>query len=550
MSGRCLPEQPDFLPAAKFRAEKTVWTALRRNLRDQDVLLHGVRFVGNDGDWEADLILLLPEGFAVVEVKGGHVWYADGAYHQRTPEGIKIIDLDEQALSEKYLLRRYLTHHPRWQFGTVRMAHFVALPDVVVGPDDDFGPGLPRDRLLDRNDVPQAGALIWGVLNRTLDRRIPGAAAVELAAELLGGRGNAQREVVGLLGVRNEHVERLSAEHAALLDHVALMSRYQVVGGPGSGKTFLAIEQAKRWANQGLRVAFVAYSRGLTTWVERQVSTWSAQLPNRIVVSTFHGLGHDWGAVVADSTRQQEWDQDIPRRMATLAAQLPEEQRFDALIVDEAQDFDELWWPALLAALRDPGLGRLAVFGDATQRVFPRAGADDLGLPPLLLSENIRNTSEIGNLINALRPAAAMRLLGGAGPAVRFVACREDSAITTADDAAVELLDAGWSPADVALLTTGHRHPMQREYVELHGRDEYWDLLWDGSDVFYATVAGFKGLERPAVVLAVNGFVDPGVARDTLLVGISRARDLLVVCADPDVIREVGGKELAKRLGL
>lgn len=65
---------------------------------------------------------------------------------------------------------------------------------------------------------------------------------------------------------------------------------------------------------------------------------------------------------------------------------------------------------------------------------------------------------------------------------------------------------------------------------------------------FYATVPGFKGLERPAIVLAVDGFRDEAIARETLLVGMSRARDQLVVCGDPEEIRKAGGKELLKKL--
>ncbi len=61
---------------------------------------------------------------------------------------------------------------------------------------------------------------------------------------------------------------------------------------------------------------------------------------------------------------------------------------------------------------------------------------------------------------------------------------------------------------------------------------------------------GFKGLERPAVVLAVNGFGKRERAREMLYVGLSRARDLLVVCGDPALIREVGGPAVARRLGL
>jgi hypothetical protein len=36
----------------------------------------------------------------------------------------------------------------------------------------------------------------------------------------------------------------------------------------------------------------------------------------------------------------------------------------------------------------------------------------------------------------------------------------------------------------------------------------------------------------------------------TATVGLSRARDQLVVCGDPDFIREVGGADLARRLNV
>jgi UvrD-like helicase C-terminal domain len=59
-----------------------------------------------------------------------------------------------------------------------------------------------------------------------------------------------------------------------------------------------------------------------------------------------------------------------------------------------------------------------------------------------------------------------------------------------------------------------------------------------------------KGLERRAVVLVVNEESAFERSRERLYVGLSRARDQLVVCGDPDFIREVGGPDLARRLNL
>jgi ATP-dependent exoDNAse (exonuclease V) beta subunit len=50
--------------------------------------------------------------------------------------------------------------------------------------------------------------------------------------------------------------------------------------------------------------------------------------------------------------------------------------------------------------------------------------------------------------------------------------------------------------------------------------------------VFYGHLLGFKGLERRAVVLAVNEASHFDRSRERLYVGLSRARDQLVVCGD------------------
>ena len=127
MPARCLPERPRF----KSRAEKVAFHALASKLRDVDVLLANVRFTGLDGDWEVDLVVGMPDaGFAAIEVKGGHVWRDAGTWWQQTPQGKKAIDLEDQATSGKYLLRRYLKKHAGWTHGELRMIHMVMLPDT------------------------------------------------------------------------------------------------------------------------------------------------------------------------------------------------------------------------------------------------------------------------------------------------------------------------------------------------------------------------------------------------------------------------------------
>ena len=162
-----------------------------------------------------------------------------------------------------------------------------------------------------------------------------------------------------------------------------------------------------------------------------------------------------------------------------------------------------------------------------------------------MLDTNLRNTKQIGRTFTDLAPFR-MRLRGGDGPAVRLVPCAADEALDKADDEVDDLLDH-WRPQDIALLTTGSRHPEQKERQE-RGQGAYWDSFWDEEQVFYGHVLGFKGLERRVVVLALNERQREERSRERLYVGLSRARDQLVVCGDPEYIREVGGDGLLRAL--
>jgi ATP-dependent exoDNAse (exonuclease V) beta subunit len=68
------------------------------------------------------------------------------------------------------------------------------------------------------------------------------------------------------------------------------------------------------------------------------------------------------------------------------------------------------------------------------------------------------------------------------------------------------------------------------------------------------TSSGSRGWSARPSSLAVNGFRDQARARarararEMLYVGLSRARDLLVVCGDLELIRRVGGEAVARRL--
>ena len=541
-------------PRLANRAERRVYQALLEQLQPNDRVIPGQRVTDHLKDHEVDFVVAIEgAGIVCLEVKGGEVWHDGETWWQRGRGHEHKIEPVRQAREACYSLRDFIEKDDRWTQGRLRWDHVVVLPNAEVA--DDFAlPECPRWKVVDRGDLPNlVDKLKYVLVQQELDRPLLTQLGIEQLSTALSGRGLPQRSVVARALANQDAADALTEHQAVILDAIQLLNRVEIRGGAGSGKTFLAVEQARRLSAKGQRVALVCYSHGLASYLERITGNWKRQHQPGYI-GEFHDLGKLWGApegpdeALRNDDTVRFWEHDLPLQMADLAAQLEPGQHFDSIVVDEAQDFADAWWDPLLAALKDDEAGGIYLFSDEGQRVFNRFGSPPVPLVPLILDHNLRNTRQIANAFQPLVDHP-MRFLGGEGPAVRFVACAREDAIAAGDDEVEKLLGEVWRPEDVALLTTGTRHPEQKER-QAGGTAAYWDSFWDAEQVFYDHVLGFKGLERRAVVLVVNEESAFERSRERLYVGLSRARDQLVVCGDPDFIREVGGQDLARRLNL
>lgn len=539
------PESPEFPPG--FEAEQCVWEALRAQLPEDAVLISGQRITGDEVEAELDLLVLWPGvGNAVIEVKGGEVSVRNGQWHQSGRGGAHRLKRSplEQARSGMHALLDYLA--PRLSRGGGRTTFFAALPYTRLPGDWDV-PDAPRDRLFDRTDLDGIAGRLNQVLRRSTQAyRPPDASTVELIVKNLRRTHLSQCNVQDLARELEDSGNQLTREQERTLSLLRWQHRAQITGGAGSGKTHLAMLKARRLTRDGHRTALVCYSRGLARYFELMSRAWPEE-ERPAYIGLFHRLPVEWGAEPGEDDDPDYWEHRLPQRLRELAAARPDGDRFDAIVVDEGQDFGELWWEALVQCLEDPDRGVLFVFTDEHQRIFDRDGHAPIDLNPFPLDDNLRNTATIAR---AFAPLARepQRCRNGEGPAVRFVDVEPGAVLELADDAVVALQDEGWDPGRIALLTTGRRHPVQREIVDTEGFGAYWDGHFAEEDVFYGHVLGFKGLERSAVVLAVNGFQDMVRAQHMVYVGMSRARSLLVVVGPREVVEEAAGPHLMAAL--
>jgi superfamily I DNA and RNA helicase len=194
----------------------------------------------------------------------------------------------------------------------------------------------------------------------------------------------------------------LSREQSAVLDILSRRNRALITGGAGTGKTLIAVEKVRRLAVDGAKTLLVCFNEALAQSLARAL----ANLPNASA-HTFHSLcGHILATVRRECGRDllaevqaehSDWElynQAIPEA-ASRASDLTELQ-FDAIVVDEAQDFRDTYWLPLELLLRGGSQGTLYIFFDSNQQIY---GESLLHLPiteqPYLLSRNCRNAKPI-----------------------------------------------------------------------------------------------------------------------------------------------------------
>ena len=268
----------------------------------------------------------------------GTTWWQKRGGHEHK------IDPVRQARDACYALRDFIESDPRWLYGRLRWDHVVVLPNAEL-PMDFALPECPRWKNFDHTDMPNLAVhlrhlLIRHEINRPLLTQ-DGIAQLQTA---MSGRGLPQRDVVARALANEDAADALTEHQAVILDAIRLLNRVEIRGGAGSGKTFLAMKQARRLAQSGQRVALVCYSHGLASYLERISAAWpDASGLATSASSTPSACSGERPEGPDESVRTDEtvkfWERDLPLQMTDLAAQLEPGHRFDSIVVDEAQDF-------------------------------------------------------------------------------------------------------------------------------------------------------------------------------------------------------------------
>jgi DNA helicase IV len=355
-------------------------------------------------------------------------------------------------------------------------------------------------------------------------------------------------EVVSCLGSRVNHTKErfltLTEEQYNHLDMIANNPNLKVRlrGGAGTGKTLLAVEQARRCALQGKKVLFLCFNKNLAFFIQHGFE--EEGLTENISVWSFHSYA--WNTIKQsqlDETQINWRDNDsllneMPALFEEAFCQVHEKPPCDVLIIDEGQDLDVTPWVNSLDWLVRKGLkgGTWYWFEDSAQDLFghSKSAIDDFSPFNLELTKNCRNTKQIGEYTTRLTGCGEMKYLVDNGDEVKVIYYNSlQHQQQLLEKEITKTLSGKVKPEDIVILShraRGNPKSAIKGIDTLGGKKVVdWQSENPDKNIRFATVQSFKGLESPVIFRIDVEELEKKDKKILNYVSFSRATTLLVV---------------------
>lgn len=503
---------------------------------DDLVVLHSVawqsRRAGRQSDGEADFVLLVPNhGVLVLEVKGGDIevfdgrWYSTGADHVR--HAIK--NPFEQAKDSKYALLAFFKDVDP-PLTRIPIVHGAVFPDIIV--EGMIGFDAPRAIVLDRQDLSNPSKSIERMFLHWEKRYPLSVGEMDRIVSHLAPTVRIRRLLGDIVGEADRALIELTSEQIRVLQSLRRVKKAAILGCAGSGKTVLAVEKARQLVASGFKTLLLCYNAPLRRHLAAVLEA------SGVEVESFHTL------VVREARRsktkipfdppdawyESEAATTLRRSIAVV------DTRFDAVLIDEAQDFAQEWLSSVQGLLADDQ-ALLYLFADSHQDLYRRGWSIPEGLVEYELTVNCRNTRPIAQRVASVFGDS---LEGKAieGPDPMFIEVDRGEQIVPYVVRLIEslILEERITPQQLVVLTDA-----AWVVTDLRTRMAAGQLFTtlEGRGIPVETVFRFKGLEREVVVLALTDNSRSSDIRALTYVGVSRARVMLYVFGSAKVKESV-----------
>jgi len=518
---------------------------------------------------EIDFVLLVPgEGVLCLEVKSGKVSRDDGIWRYGTGSFTVTSKVGpfRQASEGMHSLRKFVSQNDATLSGIMFCSGvvFTLIDFDEISPEWQPWQFVDRSKL-NRNPVSRCFIEMLRSARKHFQnvpsakwfnerKSRPSQDQIDKLIELL--RPDFECFVSPRLGVdeAEKMIFHYTQEQFAALDALEENSRILFKGPAGSGKTFLALEAARRTLAKNKRTLLSCYNMLLGRWLQDQTSELTSTYNELLKVGTFHQfmLGIS-GISKREHVTPDFWSKELPVVVVEriLEGTVPVPQ-FDFLILDETQDLVSEDYLDVLDLLLAGGLagGEWAFFGDFEwQAIYSKRHRDGIEtILPLIerrcpnffkypLRNNCRNSRSIAIGIETtcgLQPGYS-RVLNNDGHdheiEVHFYKDKKDQ-MKQLKSVLKELADT-YDVTEIAVLSTMddasacsstlNDLPRGLKLTAFRGQSK------DSGLIRFASIHSFKGLEASAVILTDMEKISGEKALELLYVGMSRARTRLVL---------------------
>ena len=561
---------PDVSPAEiEHASEEPVYLALRRELGDDYVILHSYPWLrpwrGEAlAEGEADFVVLHPtRGLLVLEVKGGETIRHDGnRWFRDTRNGPREFqDPFNQARRNMHALLDIAGERSGGRIRRQDFVHGYAVAFPHLDYEGQPPPNADKAIVISRRSLPHMAQAIETAFAAWTDesRPLPRDRYRMLLNDCLMPQFRVFRPVGPDLSRATEQLLELTETQAEVFRGLYVQDRVLVEGSAGSGKTFLALHRALAFAREGRKTLFVCFNKELAAWLRRQVQEDSTTVEFRdlLTFEHFHGLaanltakaGIDFRPADGRSAAEAFWNDEVPDLMEQAVVELGMNDRgvhFDAIVVDEAQDFSLGWWYALTQSLLLESDGPLYAFIDPNQSLRGEVQWPEVEFAArFTLTINCRNTRRIAAAsasVLDLEPhtfsrapvGGPLRVLRAGSPShQKGLVIQELKSLLRREDVLAEQIavigPAAKKNGSLSDLTEVDGVPIVTSVQE-------WR---DGGRILVTTARSFKGLEAEVVVLYDLGGFGQLFRREDLYVACTRAKALLIAIVHGNQCREV-----------
>ena len=483
-------------------------------------------------DGQCDFVVLVPgAGMVIVEVKGSREIFIanDGLWYRRGQDGLASLvspSPPEQAMKNMYKLARIVEQKGAWPRFPGRYSWLVAYPNGVASnvPAMFDASTMVTSRNMHelesriRHALTQRGS--DGKSEYFTMQTIEAIAAILTSQPFTVVKADTQVDVQQDL----ELIDKLTRQQFAALRGVFEFPTVAVTGPAGSGKTLLAMWRLQALVESGRRALYVCFNKKLASSLRKRHPSLAESIAS--VDKLFIDL---CGQAAIVGELEQYFKETLPELAFGRAAECGHDEKYDAIIVDEAQDFNELRLYALHELLREPRSG-WTIFTDRRQDLFRAGVGDAFGADVIFkLYHNCRNTMKVNNATNGFLGTGDILSMPGMpeGEVPLVVSCTDRKAMA---NKAWELARQWSNERGVVVLSPyALKNSCMSEHLKGNGMFLSEDLLNMGGvgQVCFSTIRSFKGIEAAAIILVDAGI--PSAEPDSAF----HMEDLYVACTRP-----------------